>query len=160
MAEIVVEAILDDLDYSEIAALMSAFVCDYKPRPGRNEDSDAITPIPKKTEFTSKLARAIGKTLHIVEEIANQEEELQAYVNLTANSMEEHVMSIVNFHLCDTVYKWAIGFDFNEAKAETKAPEGTIVRTIMRLSQLLEKTKAVCRIIGNSELEEKIETSL
>ena len=36
VAEVIVEAILDDLDYPEVAALMSAFVCDYKPRPGRN----------------------------------------------------------------------------------------------------------------------------
>lgn len=31
-------------------------------------------------------------------------------------------MSIVNFHLTDTVYKWAIGMDFIEAKSETRAP--------------------------------------
>lgn len=59
-------------------------------------------------------------------------------------------MSIANFHLAETVYKWAIGFDFNEARTGTKAPEGTIVRTIMRLSQLLANTKSVCRIIGNN----------
>lgn len=69
-------------------------------------------------------------------------------------------MSIVNFHLCDTVYKWAVGFDFVEARMESKAPEGNIVRTIMRLSQLLSNTKSVCRIIGNSELESKIDEAL
>ena len=74
--------------------------------------------------------------------------------------MEQHILNTVNFHLCDTVYKWAIGFDFNEAKADTKAPEGTIVRSIMRLSQLLANMKAVCRIIGNSSLEEKLDLAL
>lgn len=62
--------------------------------------------------------------------------------------------------MADTVYKWSIGFDFNEARIGTQAPEGTIVRTIMRLSQLLANTKAVCRIIGNSELENKINDAL
>lgn len=37
VAQIVVQAILDPLDHAEIAALLSAFVCDYKPRPGKNE---------------------------------------------------------------------------------------------------------------------------
>ena len=32
------------------------------------------------------------------------------------------VFSIINFHLADTVYKWADGFDFIEAKEDTKAP--------------------------------------
>jgi hypothetical protein len=31
-------------------------------------------------------------------------------------------MSIINFHLADTVYKWSVGFDFAEAKQDTKAP--------------------------------------
>lgn len=35
VAQIVVEAILDPLDHAEIAALLSAFVCDFKPRPGK-----------------------------------------------------------------------------------------------------------------------------
>ena len=37
VAQVIVEAVLDDLDPAEIAALLSAFVCDYKPRPGRGE---------------------------------------------------------------------------------------------------------------------------
>lgn len=47
---------------------------------------------------------------------------MAAFTNLNANSMEEHIMSIVNFHLTDTVYKWAGGYDFSDAKQDTKAP--------------------------------------
>ncbi len=35
VAQIIVEAVLDPLSYAEIAALLSAFVCDFKPRPSR-----------------------------------------------------------------------------------------------------------------------------
>lgn len=52
----------------------------------------------------------------------------------------------------DTVYKWADGFDFVEAKEDCKAPEGTIVRTIMRLNMLLGNIKNTCRIMGSSDL--------
>ena len=40
----IVEAVLDSLDPAEIAALLSAFVCDYKPRPARGEEDKPITP--------------------------------------------------------------------------------------------------------------------
>ena len=44
VAQIIVEAVLDELDPPEIAALLSAFVCDYKPRPGRGEEDKVLTP--------------------------------------------------------------------------------------------------------------------
>lgn len=37
VAQVVVEAVLDPLNPAEIAALMSAFVCDYRPRPAKGE---------------------------------------------------------------------------------------------------------------------------
>lgn len=37
VAQVIVEAVLDPLNPAEIAALMSAFVCDFKPRPARGE---------------------------------------------------------------------------------------------------------------------------
>lgn len=66
----------------------------------------------------------------------------------------------MNFHLCDTVYKWAIGFDFADAIYDSKAPEGIIVKTIMRLNMLLGNVKSVCRLMGNSELEKKIDQAV
>ncbi len=77
-----------------------------------------------------------------------------------AQSEEEELISIINFHLADVVHKWAIGYDFIEAAYETKAAEGNIVRSIMRLSMLLGNVKSVCRIIGNSALESKIDYAL
>lgn len=35
VAQVMVEGVLDSLNFAEIAALMSAFVCDYKPRPAK-----------------------------------------------------------------------------------------------------------------------------
>ena len=37
ISQLIVEAVLDPLDFAELAALLSAFVCDFKPRPGRDE---------------------------------------------------------------------------------------------------------------------------
>ncbi len=70
------------------------------------------------------------------------------------------IFNIVNFHLCDTVYRWAIGFDFTDAIFESGAPEGTIVKTIMRLNMLMTNVKSVCRLMGNSELEKRIDSAV
>jgi superfamily II RNA helicase len=83
ISQLIVEAVLDPLDYAELAALLSAFVCDFKPRPGKGEEDQIITPIPKDCNFTSALTKAIGKTLKIVQEITREEEELEAYFNFT-----------------------------------------------------------------------------
>lgn len=70
------------------------------------------------------------------------------------------IMSTLNFHLVDTVYKWASGLDFKDAMADTRAPEGNIVKTIMRLNMLLGNIKNVCRILGSSDLEAKVEEAI
>lgn len=151
---------MDELEPSEIAALMSAFVCDYKPRPSKNDDSDERSPFAKDHVYTTKLSKAIDQTYMIVKNIIEEEEASQAYLGLTADSMDEHLLTLLNFHLCETVYKWAIGFDFSEAMSDTKAPEGMIVRTILRLNQLLSNVKSVCRIIGNFDLESKVNIAI
>ena len=58
----------------------------------------------------------------------------------------------MNFHLADTVYKWACGFDFADARQDSGAPEGTVVRVVMRLNMLLGNVKNVCRLMGSAEL--------
>ena len=82
----------------------------------------------------------------------------EAYLNPLPE--DQHLFSIINYHLVDTVYKWADGFDFVEAKDDCKAPEGTIVRTIMRLNMLMGNIKSTCRIIGSSDLEHKIDEAI
>ena len=159
VAQIIVEAVLDELDPPEIAALLSAFVCDYKPRPGRGEEDKVLTPFNEKHTYTGPLSKAIDETYFIIKKIVEEEESSEAYLNLTSDSMDEHIMGIINFHLSDTVYKWAIGLDFSDAACETKAPEGTIVRAILRLNQLLSNVRSVCKIIGNHELEGKVNTA-
>lgn len=66
-------------------------------------------------------------------------------------------MSLLNFHLAGTVYDWAMGYDFSDAMLQTKAPEGTVVKTIMRLNILLGNVKSVCRVLGSSDLEKKVD---
>lgn len=141
---------LDGLNFAEIAALMSAFVCDYRPRPSRGDEINQYSPFSKDDTYTEDLENALQRTYDIILKIIRYEAESEAYLNPLPE--EQQLFSIINFHLADTVYKWADGFDFVEAKDECKAPEGTIVRTIMRLNMLLGNIKNTCRIMGSSDL--------
>jgi superfamily II RNA helicase len=40
VTQVIVEAVLDPLDHFEIAALLSAFVCDYRPRGSKNDKGE------------------------------------------------------------------------------------------------------------------------
>lgn len=53
VAQVLVEGVLDPLNFAEVAALMSAFVCDYKPRPGRGVDEiNMYSPFSKDDTYT------------------------------------------------------------------------------------------------------------
>jgi superfamily II RNA helicase len=157
VAQVIIEGVLDPLNFAEVAALMSAFVCDYKPRPGRGEDI-SWSPFSKEDSYTDELEKALQRTHHIVARIVKYETDHEAFLNPLPE--EQHLLSIINYHLADTVYKWADGFNFVEAKEDSKAPEGIIVRTIMRLNMLLGNVKNTCRIMGSSDLEAKVDQAI
>lgn len=79
VAQVIVEAVLDPLNPAEIAALMSAFVCDYKPR--SNRDDAPMTPFSKDDVYTAALDTAIVRTHQIVSKIIQYEINNEAYLN-------------------------------------------------------------------------------
>lgn len=44
VAQVIVEAVLDPLNSAELAALLSAFVCDFKPRVNYRDDDKNVNP--------------------------------------------------------------------------------------------------------------------
>jgi hypothetical protein len=59
VAQVIVEAVLDPLSPPEIAALLCAFVCDFRPRPARGEET-IITPFNNNHTYTIALDNAIA----------------------------------------------------------------------------------------------------
>jgi superfamily II RNA helicase len=68
VAQVIVEAVLDPLSPPEIAALMSAFVCDFKPRPARGEPP-SFSPFNNNDTYTKGLDNAITQAHSIVRRI-------------------------------------------------------------------------------------------
>eukprot|EP00897_Mesotaenium_endlicherianum_P000213 jgi/Mesen1/10192/ME000766S09561 len=139
---IATEALFDDqladLEASEAVALLSALVFQQK---------DASTP-----DLTPKLASARSRLY----ETALQVGEVQKSYGLSIDP-EEYAALTLQFGLMEVVYEWAKGTPFSDICQLTNVPEGTIVRTIVRLDETCREFRNAARIIGDSGLYKKME---
>uniref|UniRef100_A0A6Q2XR02 SKI2 homolog, superkiller viralicidic activity 2-like n=1 Tax=Esox lucius TaxID=8010 RepID=A0A6Q2XR02_ESOLU len=73
-----------------------------------------------------------------------------------AQTAEEFV-SQFKFGLTEVVYCWARGMPFAEIAQLTDVQEGTVVRCIQRLDEVLKEVRQAARIVGDSVLGSKME---
>lgn len=128
---------LVDLDAPEAVALLSALVFQQK-----DCSEPVLTPRLKaaKDRMTATAIR-LGK--------------LQAKNGLTIIP-EDYARDTLKFGLVEVVYEWAKGTPFAEICELTDVPEGSIVRTIVRLDETCREFKNAARIIGDSSLYQKM----
>ena len=69
---------------------------------------------------------------------------------------EEYVESF-KFELMPVVYAWSLGAKFSQICKLTDVFEGSIIRSVRRLEELLQQLVTASRGIGNTELELKFE---
>ncbi|GJQ13616.1 hypothetical protein GpartN1_g5407.t1 [Galdieria partita] len=136
--EVIFENVLNPLDSCECAAFFSSFVF---------EGSTESVP----SSITEPL-------LHAIEElriIAYRVGKLQSECGLPISG-DDYVQQNIKTGLLEVVYLWTQGVRFAEICEITLVPEGTIVRVINRLSELLKEVKSFARVIGNFTLYDKI----
>ena len=63
----------------------------------------------------------------------------------------------VNFSLIQVVYDWADGLQFSHIMDITDIPEGTVVRIINRLSEVLKDFSNASKLMGCKLLSEKFD---
>ncbi|KAJ7561237.1 hypothetical protein O6H91_03G020200 [Diphasiastrum complanatum] len=129
---------LSDLDAAEAVALLSALVFQQK---------DASEPL-----LTKRLAEAKERLVKAAIRLG----EIQAHHGLQINP-EDYARDALKFGLMEVVYEWAKGTPFAEICELTDVPEGSIVRTIVRLDETCREFKNAARIIGDSSLFKKME---
>lgn len=155
VAEVLVEAVLDPLNECELAALLSGFVNQFRyTEKKRKDDERKLSPFHPKDDYTDTLWIALRRTADIISKLTQAEIDENAF---PADSADELLNNVLNFHLVRPIYEWSMGLDFIEICQFTDAPEGTIVRTIMRLDILLRNLKSGCLIMGNTTLASKID---
>jgi len=139
LTELILENVLADYEPTEIAALLSAFVF--------QEKTDAV-PV-----LTGNLERGMNTIIEISEKV-NKVQELHQVIQSSEESND--FASRPRFGLMEVVYEWARGMSFKNITDLTDVLEGTIVRTITRLDETCREVKNAARIIGDTELYQKM----
>merc|ERR1711916_343616 len=127
LTEMIFDGVFSDLTPPETAAVLSTFVFQ-----GKSKEEASINP--KLTEVLNKmkvLARRIGQV-----------------------KLEEYVDSFQP-HLVPAVLAWASGSSFADVCSLTDVFEGSIIRAIRRLDELLRQLASAAKSIGDVGLEEK-----
>ncbi|TSK28272.1 Helicase SKI2W [Bagarius yarrelli] len=137
LTELLFENTLSPLAPEESAALLSCLVF---------TQNTQIEP-----HIPNTIQEAIDRVLCVAQRIG----ELQRDCGL-AQTAEEFV-SQLKFGLTEVVYCWARGMPFAEIAQLTDVQEGTVVRCIQRLDEVLKEVRQAARIVGDSVLGSKME---
>jgi antiviral helicase SKI2 len=135
-SEAIFNNVLEPLSPTEAAALLSALVFQEK----GDEDDLRLTP---RMETAKEQMRDI---LTVITELQDAE-------GVVVN---EDLRPALNFGAAAVVYAWARGDPFKDITAMTGIQEGSIVRCITRLDELLKDVRNAARVIGNPSLYRKM----
>ncbi len=140
VTEMIFENVLQQLDPAEVTALLSSLVFQQK--------------LDNQPSVTDHLHSAMKQLKDIAMNLGN----IQRAEGLDTDP-QAFFVSGVNFGLVDAVYYWATGLPFKEICSMTVVPEGTIVRTVTRLDDLIMEVRNAARVIGDSVLYHKMEVA-
>lgn len=137
LTELLFENALSPLAPEESAALLSCLVF---------TQNTQVEP-----HITNTLKEGIDRVLSVAKRIG----ELQRDCGI-GQTAEEFVGQF-KFGLTEVVYCWARGMPFAEIARLTDVQEGTVVRCIQRLDEVLKEVRQAARIVGDSVLGSKME---
>ncbi|KAK4538515.1 hypothetical protein CDCA_CDCA18G4540 [Cyanidium caldarium] len=156
MVELILEGVLTALSPAQVAALLSCLVfqekldsSEYRLPDEADENADAANapeaPLARAYRQTQQIALALGVVL--------------AECGLPVSPLEFLGMS-VNPGLMMPCLAWADGASFRDICDTTPVQEGSVVRTVIRLSELLRETRNVARVIGDNTLYAKADEAV
>lgn len=134
-AELMFDGTFSQLDHHCIAAVASCLI-----------------PTEKSQEEV-KLKTVLDRSLRALQEAATRIAELSKECGLEID-VEEYVESFTP-DLMDVVYSWSKGADFGAITNQTSLFEGSIVRAMRRLDELLQQLSCAADAVGDKVLEQK-----
>nr|XP_057902424.1 helicase SKI2W [Doryrhamphus excisus] len=137
LTELLFENVLSPLAPEESAALLSCLIFTQKTQ---------VEP-----HVTNTLQEGIDRVLSVAQRIG----ELQRDCGLPQTA--EEFVGQFKFGLTEVVYCWARGMPFADITQLTDVQEGTVVRCIQRLDEVLKEVRQAARIVGDSVLGSKME---
>lgn len=135
ITELIFNGVLNDLEVDQIVALMSCFVFEEKADSNQRLQEELAGPLRQLQESARKIATI------------SQECKITIDVEEYVEKFKPHIM--------DVVYSWCNGAKFADICKMTNIFEGSIIRCMRRLEELLRQLCAAAKVIGNTELEAK-----
>jgi ATP-dependent RNA helicase DOB1 len=134
--ELMFNGAMADLDKHELVALVSCLV-----------------PVEKSTDDI-KLTRQVAPVLAILQAAARHVAEVSRECKLEV-VVDDYVESFKPA-LMDVVYSWSKGKSFADVCLMTSLYEGSIVRAVRRLDELMQQLAKAAAVVGDTKLAEKI----
>uniref|UniRef100_A0A3Q3MIR9 Exosome RNA helicase MTR4 n=1 Tax=Mastacembelus armatus TaxID=205130 RepID=A0A3Q3MIR9_9TELE len=135
LTEMIFNGLFNDLTVEQATALLSCFVF-----------QENASEMPKLTE-------QLAAPLRQMQECARRIAKVSADAKLEVD--EETYLNQFKPHLMDVVYAWANGATFAQICKMTDVFEGSIIRCMRRLEEVLRQMCSAAKAIGNTELENK-----
>ncbi|XP_010174530.1 exosome RNA helicase MTR4-like, partial [Antrostomus carolinensis] len=135
LTEMMFNGLFSDLSAEQATALLSCFVF--------QENSSEMP----------KLTEQLAGPLRQMQECAKRIAKVSAEAKLEID--EENYLNSFRPNLMDVVYTWANGANFAHICKMTDVFEGSIIRCMRRLEELLRQMCQAAKAIGNTELENK-----
>ncbi len=141
LTDMVFEGIFNDLTVQQTVSLLSCFV--HK------------EPANSKSPTTNKLANNLQTAFNQLQNIARKVARISIDAKMACDE-EEYVKSF-NPELMEVAFSWSNGANFVDICKLTEVFEGSIVRVLRRLEELLRQLASGSIAIGNIELKNKFE---
>lgn len=153
LTEMVFEKIVQKLSAVDLAALLCSLIFHEKV----DGEVTSLSQVDKVLEKSQDLYEACQAMLGVLKCLGNVQAECGLPISPT-----EYVRSNANFGFLLGVRCWAEGKSFVQVCEEIggSIPEGSIVRTIVRLCELLRELKNVGRVIGDPDLSSRAEEAI
>ena len=135
ITEMLFNGLFNNLNPNQIASLLSCFVFE------------------EKAEQLPKLTEELSEPLRQMQELAKR----IANVSKDAKLEIDEMAYIESFkpHLMDVVYAWSKGSSFAQLCKMTDVFEGSIIRCMRRLEELIRQMVQAAKVIGNTDLENR-----
>lgn len=140
LTEMLFNGAFADLTTHQINSLLSCFVFD------------------EKTEQPAKLTDDLEQPLKMMQDLAKRIATVSREASLDLD--EQEYIDKFRPSLMDVVYAWSRGASFAEVCRQTDAYEGSVIRCMRRLEELLRQMCQASKVIGNTELENKFSEAI
>ena len=138
--EIIFRGILDDLNFPEIIAILSAFINERDQNGEERYISDLNIP--------KKVINALNEITKIAEYFINLEDEYKIYIGTDFTLYLDFI---------EPAYIWANGGSINDVYQRTTIYDGNFVKAIMRINNICENLMDICKNIENYDICSKLE---